>query len=429
MKIDENIALDNRKRHKIKIRFDEKSAIKRRENAIENKRKNSALIKKYVDRISVFARRFSRVKLCIYGNNGQRALIAISKICTVWGVEKREDCVCFWVDGKHLSKIIALLQNLCYDYKIINIGGPAPFAARLLSRVGIGIGIVLVALALSFYLTRLDSISIRLVGEDVAQDSSGYALQGELYAILDEYGVRKGAKINAIDLSAIRDAIMSLDSVAFADVKRAGTCINVTVKSALGSDYVIGVDGSSVCAKKRAVVSRVVVEGGTAVRQYGDVVNEGDVIIDGFIEYGDDKIAVEAHGYAYGRVYYTSTRYFANEQLVVHYGERTTMTRLSLLGKLPTTPQAPYEHYTLKTSVSRLDFLIPFWVYTYEYEQVEWRLCPNELDEEGMKKVVYSSLITELEESAKIENAYYEITKTDSGTVVRLTLEVEERIA
>lgn len=68
-------------------------------------------------------------------------------------------------------------------------------------------------------------------------------------------------------------------------------------------------NGKGVTASKRAVVTRVIAESGTAVKKYGDVVDVGDTLIEGYIEYGDSKIPVEARGYAFGKVYLKRTRF------------------------------------------------------------------------------------------------------------------------
>lgn len=424
MKIDENIALDNRKRHKIKtkIRFDKKSVIKRCEIDVENKRKNNALIKKYADRISIFARRFSRVKLCIYGNNGQRALIAISKICTVWGVEKREDSVCFWVDGKHLSKIIALLKNLCYDYKIVNIGGVLPKVASVLSRVGIALGSVVFALSLAMYTMHVESVDISFIGEE------SLSVKSDVQNLLDTYGVRKGVRFNSLDMNTLQGEISSLKDVAYASCTKEGNRIVILLKSSLGDEYVLDIDGSAVKAQKRAVVTRVVVEGGTAIKKYGDVVSVGDVVIDGYVEMGEDRISVEAKGYAYGIVYYETSRFFPAEEVVTSYGETKRMSRLSMFGKVPSIPQSPYERYTLKTSVEDFGFLLPIKIYTYEFCEIFESKNTCVLDVEDMKKEVYSSLLCEIDTTAKIRDVHYSIATSQNGTQVQALMEVEERI-
>lgn len=425
MKIDDgNIALDNRKKHKISSgrALDAKIEFNKRKKANNARVKNGVLLEKYLDRILIFARRFSNVKLCIYGNNGQRALIAISKIYTVWGVEKREDCVCFWVDGKHLSKIIALLKNLCYDYKIVNIGGVVPKVASLLGRVGIALGSVVFALSLAMYAMHVESVDISFIGEE------SLSVKSDVQNLLDTYGVRKGVRFDSLDIDTLQGEISSLKNVAYASCTKEGNRIVILLKSSLGDEYVLDIDGSAVKAQKRAVVTRVVVEGGTAIKKYGDVVSVGDVVIDGYVEMGEDRINVEAKGYAYGIVYYETSRFFPTEEVVTSYGETKRMRRLSMFGKVPSIPQSPYERYALKTSVEDFGFLLPIKIYTYEFCEIVESKNTCVLDVEDMKKEVYSSLLCEIDTTAKIRDVHYSIATSQNGTLVQALMEAEERI-
>ncbi len=425
MKIDEgNIALDNRKKHKISSGRAKgvKSEFDKHKKANNGGAKNDVLLEKYLNRISVFARRFSNVKLCVYGKSGQKALIAISKICTVWGVEKGDDNVSFWVDGKHLSKIIALLKNLCYHYKIVNIGGVVPKVASLVGRVGITLAVAVFAVAIAIYSLHVKSVNISFVGEE------NISLRAEVQSLLDDYGVRSGVRFDSVDIDALQSAIRGLKDVSYATCTKEGNRIVVVLKSSLDSDFVLDIGGSSIKAQKRAVVTRVVVEGGTAIKKYGDVVSFDDVIIDGYVEMGEDRISVEARGYAYGIVYYNLARFFPSEEIVSERGSAKRITRLSAFNKTPATPESPYEKYTLETSVKGFGFLIPLKIYTYEFCEIVESRKPCDMNVDDMKAVVFSSLLSEIESTARIKDVHYDVSVSENGTSVQILMEVEERI-
>ena len=88
-------------------------------------RKLIAKKNKYRNRISKIERKFGKTQIEIYGENAVKALSAISKIAKVEKVAVGKQSTSIFVESKQCHKIIALLQNLCYDYKIINIGGVA----------------------------------------------------------------------------------------------------------------------------------------------------------------------------------------------------------------------------------------------------------------------------------------------------------------
>lgn len=96
--------------------------------------------------------------------------------------------------------------------------------------------------------------------------------------------------------------------------------------------------------------------------------------------------------------------------------------------KVPKTPTSPFENYRLKTEASDFGYLLPIKIYSYRYEEIQTVEVENTLDEAGMKKAIYSELVADLTESATVLDAYYEITSTEDGTYVTLTLEAEEII-
>jgi len=378
--------------------------------------------KKYADRLSKIEGSLGKTQIEVRGSNAQKALSAISKISKVEKVESTKEYTRFFVESKQCHKIIALLQNLCYDYKIINIVGVSSSIFRAFARAGIFAGIAASVCAALIYSSFVTRVSVRCEG------ASDYALNAQIDGILKEYGVVEGARVKSLNADELESAISSLDGVTFASVDKIGTHINVVYKTALKKENFVSANSKSVVAKKRAVVTRVIVEGGTAVCKFGDVVEVGDTLIDGYIEYGDNKIPVEAKGYAFGKVYYKRTKFFARVEKVENVVSSKTYTRFGMFGKVPKTPTSPFENYRLKTEASDFGYLLPIKIYSYRYEEIQTVEVENTLDEAGMKKEVYSELVADLTESATVLDVYYEITSTEGGTYVTLTLEAEEII-
>ncbi len=364
----------------------------------------------------------------IYGENAVRGISAISKICTVRSVKRLDDGMTFRVEGKQCDKIIALLDNLCYDYKIISVGGFAPVLARTLARVGILIGVIAICVGFAVYSSYITRVDTSYIGVDMTS-KVGYTLNASVNDILCRTGATPGGRLKDFSLNALQNALSALDGVAYASVTLKGTHVNVIVKAELPKQSFVELSGSQVQAKKRAVITRVIVEGGTAVKGYGDVVNVGDTIIDGYVEYGDARIACQASGYAYGKVYYEKSLFFADDKIVKTYGAQTTQTRLSLFGKTPKMPTSPYEVCETAVAVSDFGFLLPVKIYAYTFREILTEEVQNTLSEEDMKRSVYSSLLTELNQNARVLDVYYDVQRADGGVIVKVTLEAEEQIA
>lgn len=137
------------------------------------------------------------------------------KICRVDDVKRSVDGCTFRVKSKHLGKIIALLDNLCYDYKIIDNSGIAPYALSVVMRPGLLVGIMAAICAIivsSQFVTRVSVVS---AGAEIDA-----ALKNEICAILDENGVKVGAKTSDVDEDAVQEKLLALGKVSFVSVTR-----------------------------------------------------------------------------------------------------------------------------------------------------------------------------------------------------------------
>lgn len=420
--ISENIVLDTRKNAKNEPK--KKKEVQKPSLFAEFVERCEKANAKNRIRLHKIVAKYGKTQFEISSKNGVKALVAVSKICRVFDVETLNNGVRFCVNSKQCDKIIALLSNLCYDYKIIKIGGVVPFALRSIARVGIVSGLCVGVVALSIFASFVTRVSVRYAGGGEVDAS----LNLQVCDILNEYGVRKGAKISAINAQELQKALSALDGVAFANVSIDGSHVDIVLKSELPKEEFVQIDGSSVTARKTAVVTRIIVEGGTAVKKYGDVVKPGDVLIDGYVLYGDAKIPAQARGFAYGKVFYKKSVFFADVETVKTYGQVKTETRYGIFGKTPKAPKSPYECCEIETSVSEYGFLVPLKIYTYTFRELIVEQRQNTLDEEGMKRKAFSSLATELEESAKILGVYYEVRKVDGGVAVEVVAEAEELI-
>lgn len=361
-----------------------------------------------------------KTRILVYGKNSVRAVHAISKSFKVENIVNSSEGVEFSVQSKHCGKIIALLDNLCYSYKIVKIYGILPKSLLILSRVGVILGLAVAICAMSVYPSFITRVSVDYVG-DTALNKNAIA------DLLSTYGISEGARTYNADIEGAKYGLLSLDGVTFASIERNGTHIRVTVK-AVDDDILADISGSGVVAKKQAVVERIVVESGTAVKKHGDIVKPGDVLIDGYIEYGDEKIPVQASGYAYGRVYYNKSVFFPNTAMKKTYSRQKTVTKLAMFGKTPKAPKSPFEQYECRVSVKEFGFLLPFEIYSYTFFEVSVEEVENTMSEEQMQDEVYAQIIEEFSMECKVLDKIFKVERQDNGYIVDVTVETEERI-
>ena len=369
----------------------------------------------------IFANKFGETLVKINSKNAYRALGELSKICKVKVKKSDADFLVVSVKSKHLSQIIAILNKLCYDNLIIGAVGVAPSFFRLLARWGIVVGIALsitAAILCSAFVTRVD-----------VSGAESALVRKEVFDVLTSNGVKVGGNASSVDAKTLEKSLLEIGGIAFASVKKRGGRIYVFVKEELPSEEFEEIDGTSVVAKRRAVVTRVIVDGGTAVVKYGDVVNEGDILIDGYTVYGDERLSVRAAGEVWGKVYYQKKFYFANTKIVRTYGKTKTTTKLSFFGKMPKTPKCYFEEYELKVSVESVGFLIPYDVYRFEFREIKSVETSGALSEDEMKKQAFSSLLEEIDSAVKLLEIYYQFEDAADGKYLTVTIEAEEKIS
>lgn len=378
--------------------------------------------KKRSNRLSKFISKLGYTKVFVEGKNGYKALAAISKICRVSDVNVASDGVSFLIPSKVCLHIIAILDSLCYNYKIINSIGALPRFARTATRIGFAMGIAIAIAAAVVYQGFITSIGISGVSGDIDG-----ALNSQIIGILTERGIERGKYVGRVDISALEREILQLDSVAYVGIRRQGTHLTVAVKREQPPEAFLDIKGSTVTAKELATVTRIVVEGGTAVKSYGDIVRTGDVLIDGYVMYGDERIDVEAKGIAYGKVYLANSVFFPDEPERIEYGRVKRVTVIGIGGR-HRTPKPPFEDCETLLSVTKYGFLIPLEVYSYEFRERVVVKGRNTLSDDEMVKSVCSGLMAGLESNAKLLEVKSDIRRTEGGAQVSVVMAVEKII-
>lgn len=412
----------------VERRIDKKSSKRQGRESVRPKREPHLISFEYTKKARAFSERFGKSVFFVYGKNGVRVLGALSKVCKVSDVGISGEGVRFEVPSKHRKQIIAILNNLCYDYKIIKNRGALPKAVNAAARLGFAAGMILVLTAVVIFPQFVTRVNIR-VADGAYGDTIDNALNTRILGILSSQGVQRGKWLPSLDLGDIEKSILALDGVSYASVQRNGTHIEVQIKQEQRKDYLVEVYGSKVLSQKVAVVTRVIVEGGTAVVDYGDVVRAGDTLIGGYVLFGEDKLEVEAKGIVYGKVYHKKTVFFADNFISREVGKVKRVTRLSMFGKVPKAPSSPFEKYELSTAVNDLGFMLPFKIYSYEFREIVETESPNELSLDEMYSQVYSQIIAEFKEPSRVLEVYKTVSEAEGGKYVTVTVEAEERIS
>ena len=183
--------VDNRKKIVLRTAQTKKTQNAGEKEPITVGPKKVAKRQKRPGRMQVFANKFGWAQVQILSKNAHKVLPILSKSLLVRVVKTDKESCTVAVKSKHLSQVIAILNKLCYDYKIIKTIGVVPSLIRTFSRLGIGVGIVIATVAFVICSTFVTRVSVDGVREP--------ALRQRIVALLEENGVKRGGRTTAID--------------------------------------------------------------------------------------------------------------------------------------------------------------------------------------------------------------------------------------
>ena len=194
------------------------------------------------------------------------------------------------VQRKDLSKVIAILQNLCYTYIVLEDADLLDFIRKRFWLPLAAVCLLAVILASNMFVWRVEisgASGITRIGIERMVSDAGYS----------------AFSLKPTELSALRLSVMSLDNISAATVRMRGNVLSVEV---IESTETVPLEkGGSVVSVCDGVVTRVVTESGTPLVRRGDVVRRGQTLIGGELTAtADDSviISVPARGSVYGTV-------------------------------------------------------------------------------------------------------------------------------
>ncbi len=226
-------------------------------------------------------------------------ILALSRHIKIYDVSKHGDTVSFWCHLKDEQKCIAILTDMCYNFAVKCRRGFLPFLHKSVSRLGIIFGILVSAVVVSVYPYFV---------LDVKVSDGNY--EKAVLEVLESEGVKKNSFAFNIDTKSIEKKILAFDGISFVKAVKCGTCLNIQIEKELDPPEIFPVGAESVLSQKRAVFTRAIVYSGTCIRKYGDIVNAGDVLIEGSVSVKEEKVETSASGMVFGKVFYESELFY-----------------------------------------------------------------------------------------------------------------------
>lgn len=287
------------------------------------------------------------------------------------------------------------------------------------------IPLALAAAALSRFIWFVDVQGCYRVGED------------EVYALLEEMGVRPGVKADALDHYEISRGLSAMDGrIAWAGASRRGVTLTVEIVEAEEIPKLSGTEtAGSVYAAKDAVIKKITALKGRSVVSEGETVRKGELLITGELTSAAGiPYQVAARGEVLARVLYVATADVGRTAAVnSRSGVSVPYCRVSVCGRELFPCPDEYDGWEFETeSRSALCCVLPLLSESgrlWQITETEGILSRGEQEERALR-MAEEKAFSLLPESARVTGKSSEILDlNDGGVRAVVSIETEEDIA
>ncbi len=189
-----------------------------------------------------------------------------------------DDHLCFEASHAAAKKLSELCGAEGIELRVISVCGLPHLWRRYKYRFGLWLGLILAVGVLACGSGVL--WQVRVEGNEEMSD-------GEVCALLSEYGVRVGADISEIDLDTVRALIeRDSDKVAWLAINVRGTVAEVQVREERAPDATEAAEGDGVnlVADRDALIIGYELTAGEMIAPVGSTVRAGELLVSGLIE-------------------------------------------------------------------------------------------------------------------------------------------------
>ncbi len=361
-----------------------------------------------------------RVELIVDGGGSEIAMKFGREGIDVSDMVKNGRITRFKIRKKDMRKAIAILEQMCYNFKVGKTFGITRTLAFIPARIGLSLGILASMLALNISYSYIWRVQI---------DGNDRVSSAAVISALESAGIKSGIKKDTVDAKSVASAVNTLDGVADASCEVVGTTLKIRILES--DDYTVPERYTSYVSKYDATVTRIVMRKGTALVKRGDIVKSGDLLADGSVysTAGELMYVGEPDGDIYGNVSITYTVRMSST--AVEYrrtGNSVKKTSFRIFGFSVFEPKSPYTSYETVASTANYDVLIPLYVTAYEF--FETAPVEVECDIDALAKDFASEKAEEAEMTDGKFDATYTVSQSVGGMYdVHVFLSGEARIS
>lgn len=328
------------------------------------------------------------------------------------------------VNYKDENKVKKYFEEYGYNYKIIAQQGIKYVFQRFFNRYGLIAGIIISITLLILFSTFLLSIDINGL-ENVSIE--------EVNVILSEQSVKPYCFKNKINITNLQNDINSIEGVASVSVVLKGVKLLINVQEELPDGVIEDNNYEGLFAEYDAIITKVVVESGTALVKAGDTVKAGTMLIAPYYMLEEERIEpTSAKGKIYARHWIKEDINFATEKIEkIATGESKTVCELYfadiLIGKAS---KCPYNIARENVNTVELSSIVPLVAIYHTYYEYTEMLVIHDYETEHLAKIYEKEREIEqnIPEDKRVMRKWNITKKLDKLYIISIYYELEGRI-
>ena len=265
----------------------------------------------------------------------------------------------------------------------------------------------------------------------------------EIRKLVAEYGISEGKLKSDINTQKISNLIrLNRDDIAWIGITLNGTNAIIEIEEVIEKPEIIEKDKvCNIVASEDAIISKIIVQNGTARVSVGDEVKKGDLLVDGIMEgtYTESR-KVHAEATILGKIIYEKEKkeaFLQSEKIKTGKEEEKIEICINNFKINFNKGVSKFEKYDTITTNNKLkifsDFYFP--ISLKKHTNLEYEIRQKQYSEEELKEKLINSLEMELEseyEISKYEEKYKKkdvYTNIENGEMtVKLVYEIQKEI-
>ena len=265
----------------------------------------------------------------------------------------------------------------------------------------------------------------------------------ELKKLVAEYGIAEGKLKSDINIEKISNLIrLNRNDISWLGITLKGTNAIIEIEEVVEVPEII--DKNKICnivAQEDCIISKMIVQNGTARVAVGDEVKKGDLLVEGVMEgtYTGQR-QVHAEATIFGKIFYSKERkecLLQNEKIKTGNEEEKIEICINNFKINFNKGVSKFEKYDTITTNKKLklfsDFYFP--IYLKKYTNVEYQTRQKKYTENELKEKMVKELEEELENEYKISEYEEKYKKReiitnleDESLTVKLVYEIQKEI-